>query len=76
MMFLPSPSMWKMVKDSPNHVSMNMIGLAQTSHEILNDSDVPIFPVVLCTPDPLHFNCYCTGILLSAFCVEINRICI
>ena len=75
-MFLPSPPMWKMVKDSPNHVPMNMIDLAQTSHEILKDGDVPILPVVLSTPDPLQFNCYRTGIPLSTFCVKVNKICI
>ena len=51
-MFFPSPSTWKMVKDASNHVPMNMIGLAQTSREILKDGDVPIFPVVLITPNP------------------------
>ena len=50
-MFFPSPSTWKMVKDAPNHVPMNMIGLAQTSREILEDGDIPIFPVVLITPN-------------------------
>ena len=46
-MFSPSPFMWKMVKDAPNHVMMNMIGLEQTSREIfkepldtMNNSDV------------------------------------
>ena len=43
--------MCKMVKDYPNHVPMNVVGLAQTSREILEDSVVPIFPVVLSTPD-------------------------
>ena len=50
-MFLPSPSTWNMVKDAPNHVPMNMIGLVQTSRKILEDGDVPIFPVVLFTPN-------------------------
>ena len=36
-----------MVKDAPNNIMMNMIGLAQTSHEILEDGDFPISPVVL-----------------------------
>ena len=40
-----------MVKDSPNHVLMNMIGLDQISCEILEGGDVPIFPVVSITPD-------------------------
>ena len=48
-MFFPSPSTWKTVKDAANHVPMNMIGLAQTSREIIEDGDVPIFPVVLIT---------------------------
>ena len=45
-----------MVKDSPNHVSMNMIGLAQTSSEIIEDGDVSIFLAVLITPDYLQLN--------------------
>ena len=44
------------MKDSPNHVLMNMIGLAHTSREILKDGDVPIFPVVLITPDSLQLT--------------------
>ena len=62
------------MKDATNHVPMNMIGLAQTSREILEDSDVPIFPVVLSTPDSLQLNCDCTGTPLSTFCVEVNKI--
>ena len=73
-MFLPSPSTWKMEKDAPNHVPMNMIGLDQTSCEILEDGDVPIFLVVRSTPDLLQFNCDRTDIPLSTFCVEINTI--
>ena len=61
-----------MAKDPPNHVLMNMIGLSQTSREILKDGVVPIFPVVLSTPDSLQFNCDFTGILLTAFCVDVN----
>ena len=53
-MFSPSPSTWNMVKDAPNNVPMNMIGLAQTSRKILKDGDVPIFPVVLSTMDYLQ----------------------
>ena len=49
-MFFPSPSTWEMVKDAPNHVPMNMIVLAQTSREIIEDEYVPILPVVLITP--------------------------
>ena len=78
-MLFPSISMWKMVKYAPNHVLMNMIGLAQTSREIIEDGHVPIFPVVLITKDPLklsvHHNCDITGIPLFTFCVEVNTIC-
>ena len=49
-MFFPSPSTCKVVKYAPNHVQMNIIGLSQTSREILEDCDVPILPVVLITP--------------------------
>ena len=77
-MFFPSPSTWKMVKDAPTNVLMNMIGLAQTSREILKDGDVPIFMVVLSTLDSLQssLNHYfdCTGIPLSTFCMEVNTI--
>ena len=48
-MFLPSPSTYKVVKYAPNNVPMKMIALAQTSRKIIEDSDVPIFPVVLIT---------------------------
>ena len=37
------------MKDSHNHVPMNMICSSHTSRNILKDSDVPIFPVVLIT---------------------------
>ena len=74
-MFFPSTSTWNIVKDAPNYVPMNMVGLDQTSREIIKDGKVPIFWVVLSTPDSLHFNCDRTGILLSTFCVEVNRIC-
>ena len=53
-MFFPSPSNWKIAKDAPNHFPMNMIGLAHTSREILKDGDIPIFSVILITPDPLQ----------------------
>ena len=75
-MFFPSLSTWKMMKYSPNHVPINMIGLAQTSREILEDGDVLIFPVVLINPDSLQFNYDFTCIPLSTFCVEVNTICI
>ena len=52
-MFFPSPSMGNMVKDVPNNFPMNIIGLAQTSLEILEDSDILIFTVVLITPKAL-----------------------
>ena len=79
-MFFPSPSTWNMVKEAPNHVPMNMIGLTQTSPKILEDGDIPIFQVVIITPDSLqltlHHHCDHTGILLSTFCKEFNTICI
>ena len=53
-MFFPSHYTWKMVKDAPNHVTMKMIDLSQTSREILKDLDVPILPVILITPDSIH----------------------
>ena len=69
-----------MVKYAPNYVPMNMIGLAQTSREILEDGDVPIFLVVLSTPYSLqlslYHHCDLTGIRLSTFYVEVNTICI
>ena len=39
-----------MVKDTPNYIPINMIGLAQTSIEILEDGYILIFPVVLIIP--------------------------
>ena len=72
-MFFPSTSTYKMVKDTPNHIPMNIIGLAQTSRKILEDDDVPIFLVVIGTPDSLHFY-DSTGIPLSAFCAYVNTI--
>ena len=38
-----------MVKDAHNHIPMAVIGLAHTSREILEDSDILIFQVVLIT---------------------------
>ena len=55
-MFFPSTTTWKMVKPAPNHVTMNMIGLAHTSSKILEDGDVTIFPAVLITPDYLQLT--------------------
>ena len=52
-MFFSSLSMWKLVKDAPNHIPMNIIGLAQTSRKMLKDSGVPIFLVFINTPDSL-----------------------
>ena len=72
--------MYKMAKNSPNHVPMIIIGLAQTSPEILKDGDVPIFPVVISTPDSLQLilnhHCDHTSTLLSTLCLEVNTICI
>ena len=45
-----------MVKEAPNNAPMNMLGLAQTSRKILEDGDVPIFLVVLITPDSLQLT--------------------
>ena len=45
-----------MVKYSPNHVTMNMIGSSQTSCEIIKDGDVPIFLVVLITQNALQYT--------------------
>ena len=44
-----------MAKDDPNHIPMNMIGLAHTSYEILEDGDLPILPVILITPKDLRY---------------------
>ena len=38
-----------MVKDAPNNIPDNIIGSSQTSREILEDGDIPTFPVVLIT---------------------------
>ena len=43
-----------MVKESPNHITMNMIGLSQTSREILEEGDILIFLVVLITQKALR----------------------
>ena len=75
-MFLPSPYTWNMVKYDPNYVPMNMIGLSQTSREKIEDSDVPILPVVISTMYSLQLNCDHTGTMLSTLCMEINTICI
>ena len=79
-MFFSSPSTRKMTKYAPNYVPINMNGLAQISQKIIKDDDVPIFPVILSTPDSLRSSLKhyydCTGILLSTFCVEFNTICI
>ena len=67
-------------ENAPNHVPMNMIGLSHTSREILEDSVVPIFPVVVSTPDSLQLilknHGDCTSILLTTFYVDVNTICI
>ena len=72
-MFFTSPSTWKMVKDSLNHVPMKMISLAQTSREILEDGDVPIFVVFFYSGFPI-LNCDFTGITLSTFYAEVNTV--
>ena len=41
-----------MMKDAPNNIPINIIGLAQTSCEILDDGDILILLVVLITPNP------------------------
>ena len=41
------------MKDALNHILMSIIGLAQTSREILEDGDILIFSVVLITPKDL-----------------------
>ena len=38
-----------MVKDTPNHIPMNIIGLAQTSCEMPKDDNILIFLVFLIT---------------------------
>ena len=45
-----------MVKDPPNNVPLNNIVLSQTSREIFKYGDVPIFLVVLITPDSLQLT--------------------
>ena len=46
---IPFNSTWKVAKDAPNYIPMNMIGSAHTSREIFKKSDVPMFLVVLIT---------------------------
>ena len=69
-MLFPLPSTWNMAKDAPNHVPINMIGLAQTSRKILKGGVVTIFLVVQSTQYSPQFNCDCTGIPLSTFYVD------
>ena len=38
------------MKDAPNHIPMNVIGLSQTSRKILKEVDVLIYLVVLINP--------------------------
>ena len=64
------------MKDIPNHVPTNIIGLAHTSREIIEDGDVPILSVVPSSKDSLQFKYDRTGILLSTLCMEVNTICI
>ena len=37
MAFLPLPSVWKIMKDSPNHILENIIGYDHTSRKIYED---------------------------------------
>ena len=53
---IPLTYTWKMAKEAPNHIPMNMIGLAQTSCKILEEGDILIFPVVLVTPKDLRHS--------------------
>ena len=46
------------MKDAPNHITMNMIGSAQTARKITEDSDVPIFLVVSITPKASREPCF------------------
>ena len=39
-----------MVQETPNHITMNMIGSAQNSREIIEGGDILIFTVGLITP--------------------------
>ena len=48
-MLFPSLSAWNMVKDATKHISDNMIGYAQTPHNIHEDSNINILPEVLIT---------------------------
>ena len=43
-----------MVKDTPNHTLMNIIGLSHTSREILEDGGILIFLLVLIAPKTLR----------------------
>ena len=45
-----------MVKDTPNHIPMNMISSAQTPRKILNNGVVPIFTVVLIAIKALRYS--------------------
>ena len=53
---IPFNYTWKTEKDDLNHIPMNMIGSAHNSRKILEDSDLPIFPVVLITPKDLRYS--------------------
>ena len=47
-------STWKIVKNPPNHIPMNMIGLDHTSREGTKDGDILILPKILITPKSLQ----------------------
>ena len=42
-------------EDAPNYFPINIVGLSQTSREILEDGDVLIFLVVLINPNYLRY---------------------
>ena len=42
------------MKDAPNNIPMNIIGLENISREIPEDGDILIFPVVFITPKDLR----------------------
>ena len=44
------------MKDAPNNIMMNVIGLAQTSRKTHEDGDILIFPVVFITPKSLQYK--------------------
>ena len=59
------------MKDAPNHVTVNMIGLAQTSHKILEDGDISISPVVLIT---LYYLQVTVIVPVSHYLLSVQRL--